>query len=92
MDLVDGVVRVEAIPFPEKGDVSMWLRSRVFDIKVPRSKEAEEAILSAERAVREDVPPDELRAAYAALLETLPDTDPILSRVHRYAERKGILL
>lgn len=77
-------------PFVPHGDVSNWLTSQAFDLKRPRSREAEQAIEKALGVLREQTPTrkaideadKELRAA------VLPDIDPFWVRWSYYVEQQ----
>lgn len=43
-DLIDGEVCAQLYPWSRKGDVNAWLASEVFNLKVPASVQAEEAL------------------------------------------------
>ncbi len=47
LDLVKDKVELKEFPFSRLGDVNQWLTSAAFDLKEPRSLEAEEAITKA---------------------------------------------
>jgi hypothetical protein len=49
LDLHDGVVSLDEWPWIRQRDVSDWLTSDLFELRQPRSREAEEAIIAAER-------------------------------------------
>jgi hypothetical protein len=61
-DLVDRQVRVESLDWTRRGDASSWLTSEVFDLKQPRSVEAEKAIEEAMASIDSaDMPTEQLR-------------------------------
>lgn len=62
--------------FVRRGDVSNWLTSEAFDLREPRSLEAEEAILKAIEIVQaQSATPSEIRAVDRALKRSLSDVD-----------------
>jgi hypothetical protein len=69
--------------FYPRGDVSNWLTSEAFDLKAPRSEEAEAAMEAARALLRRPEPPSiaEVRDVDAALRSgALSDIDPFLVR------------
>ena len=62
--------------FVRLGDVSNWLTSEAFDLKEPRSVEAEEAIMKALALLRNSTPPKkEIEEADRLLKASLSDVD-----------------
>ncbi len=57
LDLVEGSVQLRQSAWQRRGDANSWLTSSVFDLKEPRSIEAEEAISEALALLRADSPP-----------------------------------
>ena len=81
-------VVVEKATWRRYGDASDWLTSHAFDLKSARSREAEEAILTATRAL--DTPElsrEQARDLFRALRATLGDTDPFWMEWRRIARR-----
>ncbi len=56
LDLVKDRVELKEFPFSRLGDVNQWLTSGAFDLKEPRSLEAEEAITRALALARSPAP------------------------------------
>ena len=85
LDLHDGAVAVQTIPWAKQGDVVGWLVSDAFDLKQARSREAEQAIEAAEALMRGDLEalPDGLKtqdASHRELLRVLAGHDPFWPR------------
>ena len=74
LDLHDGEVRLEAMPWAKQGDVLNWLVSESFGLRQARSLEAERAIEAAEAFMRED---------HEGLQEDLRDADSIHAELRR---------
>jgi hypothetical protein len=75
-----GKVRLENIQWARHGSVVEWLRSPAFDMKSGYSKEAENALIAANRWLagkREGLSVEEI---YANLSRTLADSDPFWPR------------
>lgn len=92
LDLEDGAAKLERDVWHKRGDASDWLTSDVFDLDSARSKEAEDALEEAAKAMSQpDF--DSKRAAqiHSTLLGLLPDTDPFWIRWRYIGERKGWL-
>jgi hypothetical protein len=84
-DLCDAVVHFRLYPWAQQGDVIGWLTSELFGLKQARSKEAEEAIESAEAYMRGERAglPEGLRTKdqiHQALKRLLPGLDPFWPR------------
>ena len=93
LDLVEGRVERTRDDWRLRGDVSAWLTSEVFDLKAPRSIEAEQAILAADAVMKAPAPdPEALRAVHDQLRAVLKDTDPYWVRWLFVAERRGLTL
>jgi hypothetical protein len=56
LDLVESHMELRKYPWHRRGDANSWLTSSVFDLKEPRSQEAEQAILAALALARESSP------------------------------------
>ena len=71
-----GRVELKKQEFVRLGDVSNWLTSEAFDLKEPRSVEAEEAIMKALALLRNSAPPKkEIEEADRLLKASLSDVD-----------------
>ncbi len=77
LDLVEGSVQLWQSPWQRRGDANSWLTSSVFDLKEPRSIEAEEAISEALALLRIDSPPKQadLQRVDGLLRAALGDVD-----------------
>lgn len=83
--------KVERAEWRRMGDASNWLTSEVFDLKSARSREAEEALESAYKALdNPDTTLDQARRIHRKLQGVLKETDPFWARWHLLAERLGI--
>ena len=94
IDLVPGAgsatVAIERKPWVRRGDVGSWLTSEAFDLKSPRSIEAEEVLETAVRALSDgSFDAGKARDLDAALRAVLGDTDPFWSRWRYVAEKRG---
>jgi hypothetical protein len=96
LDLREGKVALEEIPWAKQGDASSWLVSDIFGLRQARSLEAERAIEAAEALMRGDaaVLPSDLRSQEAIdreLRRVLAGHDPFWPRwiVHSRAEGNG---
>lgn len=84
-------VKVEQATWRRMGDASNWLTSEVFDLKSARSREAEEALEAAYKALdNPNTTPDQARRIHHQLHDVLRDTDPFWARWLMLAERLGI--
>jgi hypothetical protein len=77
-------VVLESVAWRRRGDANTWLISDLFDLKEPRSLEAERAIVRAEdmmRSSRADAPrADAIAELHRDLQASLPDVDPFWVR------------
>jgi hypothetical protein len=90
LDLVGGKVLLEKRPFVRHGDVSNWLTSAAFDLKSPRSREAEEAVEFARHLLAEGrATPASLKDADRRLRAVLSDVDPFWVRWSAFVEKAG---
>lgn len=82
LDAKDNRVEIVQRPFVSKGDASAWLTSEAFDLSVPRSKEAETAILAARAVLRSSAPLwPEIEDADKKMREAkFPEHDPFWAR------------
>lgn len=84
-------VTVEKTPWVRRGDANSWLISDVFDLKEPRSLEAERALEKARMALRKpELSIDEVRKIHHDLHRVLGDTDPFWLRWEARARAAGI--
>ena len=84
-------VRVEKAKWRQMGDASNWLTSHVFDLKAARSREAEDALEAAMKALdNPKLTPEQARAVHRQLHDVLKDTDPFWGRWMMTAEKLGI--
>ena len=91
LDLVERQVRLEKFPWERRGDASAWLTSKVFDLGIARSLEAEEAIQAAMALTRADAPdPEEIKTVTQRLREVLSDTDRLWVRWAGFAAKHGV--
>ena len=90
-DLVGNEVKVTQAEWRPRGDANAWLTSEVFDLKEPRSVEAEQAITQAKAALKNpNLPVEEVRRIHNELHRVLKDTDPFWPRWLARAEAAGI--
>jgi hypothetical protein len=90
-DLVEGEVKVARADWRPRGDANAWLTSEVFDLKEPRSVEAEQAITRAKAALKDPgLPIEKVREVHNELYRLLKDTDPFWARWLARAEAAGI--
>lgn len=90
-DLVGSEVKVTRADWRPRGDANAWLTSEVFDLKEPRSVEAEEAITRAKAALKDpQLPLEKVREIHNELYRLLKDTDPFWPRWLVRAEAAGI--
>jgi hypothetical protein len=80
-------VQLRAFPWSRRGDANAWLTSSAFDLKEPRSLEAERAITQALALLRQESPPlAEIDQVDAALRGALSDIDRFWVRWSHYRE------
>lgn len=92
LELQTDAVEVSVLPWRRRGEAGSWL-TEVFDLKVPRSRPAEQALVAfREEVERGPVSDDRLRELIDGLRAVVPDTDPILAQWAWYAEKKGVRL
>ncbi|MEM9454172.1 MAG: ATP-binding protein [Myxococcota bacterium] len=85
LDLVDGQVQLGEYPWSRRGDANAWLTSSVFDLREPRSLEAEEAITAALALLRKPkATPAEVKRVDQLLREALSDVDRFWVRWTQY--------
>jgi hypothetical protein len=93
LERVNGKRRVtlEKAPWAPRGDANSWLISEVFDLKDPRSLEAEQALEKARAALRQPgLSIGEVRRIHHDLHRVLKDTDPFWLRWEARARAAGI--
>jgi len=85
------MVHVEKATWIPRGDANSWLVSDVFDLKSPRSLEAEQALEEAKAALRQpDLAIEQVKQIHHKLHEVLKDTDPFWPRWELRAKAAGI--
>ncbi|MFB1490563.1 MULTISPECIES: AAA family ATPase [unclassified Thiocapsa] len=91
LDLTHGEVELRAFPWSRLGDANAWLTSSAFDLKEPRSLEAELAMTQALALLRKESPSlAEIDKVDAALRGVLSDIDRFWVRWSQYRDsRKG---
>ncbi|MEM9462670.1 MAG: AAA family ATPase [Myxococcota bacterium] len=91
LELVDDAVELSKIMWHRQGDANRWLTSEVFDLAIPRSLEAEQALQRAEALLREAEPDrPKLREVNEELLRVLPDDDSFWARWGYFLEQRGV--
>lgn len=91
--LRDGTVRLDELPYVPYGPVDSWLMSDVFQLKQPRSREAESAIEMAKSLqMRATVTTRQVEAANDQLSQHLQPEDEFWPRWVLFAERHGVKL
>ncbi len=84
-------VQVDKAAWIPRGDANSWLVSDVFDLKSPRSVEAEQALEEAKAALREpNLAIEQVKQIHHRLHEVLKDTDPFWPRWELRARAAGI--
>lgn len=84
-------VEVRQAEFRPRGDANSWLVSDIFDLKAPRSLEAETALEEAKRALRKpNLPISQVKEIHHKLHKVLKDTDPFWPRWEVRARAAGI--
>lgn len=90
LDLERGNVVLTQSEWYRRGDANSWLTSDIFDLREPRSLEAEQAIQRALRLYLEDEPaPAEIVATNDALAAALPDIDPFWLRWRAFVDAQS---
>lgn len=91
MELAGGAVKLQRETWRRRGDANSWLISDVFDLKEPRSLEAEQALQRAEELMgRQNVQPAEFEEVRQKLRESLPDIDPFWVQWGFWAKQSGL--
>jgi hypothetical protein len=84
-------VQVERTEWRPRGDANSWLVSEIFDLKSPRSLEAEQALEEAKAALRKpNLPIEEVKKIHHRLHDVLKETDPFWPRWEARARAAGI--
>jgi hypothetical protein len=87
LDLRDGNVELKEFGWARRGDANAWLTSSVFDLKEPRSVEAEEAMTAALSLLRQDSPDlEEVERVDGLLRSSLSDIDRFWVRWSAYRD------
>lgn len=90
MELLNGAVSLKREIWRRRGDANSWLISDLFDLKEPRSLEAEQALQQAEQLMRrENVQRAEFDEVLRKLRESLPDVDPFWVQWRFWARQLG---
>ncbi|MEX1115858.1 MAG: AAA family ATPase [Akkermansiaceae bacterium] len=76
----EGQVRLESVQWARFGSIIEWLRSPAFDMKSGYSKEAEQALIAANRWIKGSRDGPDVAAIQAELSRTLADSDPFWPR------------
>lgn len=85
LNLKKGQVELDEFPWNRRGDANAWLTSSVFDLKEPRSLEAEAAITAALELLRQESPDvGEVARVDQALRDALSDVDRFWVRWSQY--------
>jgi len=93
LNLEDGSVRLENVPFVKRGRVDRWLISDLFGLQQARSRDAEEAIEEAKRLQHIQEPTtEEVKAVSDKLIKTLAQDDDFWHRWTYFAEQRGVEL
>ncbi|QVL47233.1 MAG: ATP-binding protein [Thiocapsa sp.] len=91
LDLNDGEVQLRAFPWSRMGDANAWLTSSAFDLKEPRSLEAELAMTQALALLRKESPSlAEIDKVDAALRGVLSDIDRFWVRWSHYRDSQKV--
>ncbi len=91
MDLEDGSVQLNEVPFVKRGNVDKWLISDIFGLSQPRSIEAENAIETAREVQLADNPPgEEVQQISNTLQKVLAPDDEFWPLWTHFAKEKGV--
>jgi AAA domain, putative AbiEii toxin, Type IV TA system len=92
LNLVDGTVTLEKMPWRRRGDANAWLKSEAFDLPSTYSREAGQAIEKASSVARASrVSKKRFLEVDEELRRYLSDTDPFWIRWRSLGENKGWL-
>jgi AAA domain, putative AbiEii toxin, Type IV TA system len=90
-NLIDSEVELKEQPFIRYGDMDSWLMSDIFDLKYPRSIEAERVIEVAKSLQKQTNPKSEdVRKVHKQLVGVLGEADEFWSRWLFFAEQHGV--
>jgi hypothetical protein len=85
-------IELQELPFYKRGTADNWLTSDVFDLKSPRSVEAEEAIAQAEAiAVQSEPSKEKVVEIHRALVKHLSEDDEFWPRWVYFARQHGAI-
>lgn len=88
LDLIGKDIVLQKRDFVQRGDVSNWLTSEAFDLREPRSVEAEQAIIKALEVLRNPEPSaDDVASVDEGLRSTLSDIDRFWVRWSAFREQ-----
>ncbi|WP_426744478.1 ATP-binding protein [Myxococcus faecalis] len=93
LNLQDGAVVLRREPWQRRGDANSWLVSEIFDLREPRSLEAEQAMQRAETLMEQSSKGVSFEAFIQvrdALRASLPDVDPFWMRWRFWAREAGL--
>lgn len=91
MDLEDGSVQLNEVPFVKRGNVDKWLMSDIFGLSQPRSVEAENAIETAREVQLADNPSGEtVRQISNTLQKVLAPDDEFWPLWTYFAKERGV--
>lgn len=86
-------IELSEIQFIKQGSVDAWLKSEVFELKQPRSREGENALENAKQLLAvSSTDLEQIRSVHEELKRVLPSEDPFWPRWLHYAEMKGVAL
>ncbi|MDR3332132.1 MAG: ATP-binding protein [Synergistaceae bacterium] len=88
-----GDVELAVVDFVKYGQINSWLTSPIFNLKQPRSQEAEETIDEAKKIQHQKNPSTvDVAHIHKMLLEELAETDPFWPRWLYFAEKNGVTI
>jgi len=88
-----GDVELAVVDFIKYGQINSWLTSPIFNLKQPRSQEAEETIDEAKKIQYQKNPSTvDVVHIHEMLLEELAETDPFWPRWLYFAEKNGVTI
>ena len=92
LNLIDGVVKLEKMPWRKRGDASAWLTSEAFDLPSSGSVDRESVLDRAGKAMTNTkLSKKQFQKLDAELRSLLGETDPFWIRWRYMAEKKGLL-
>lgn len=84
--------QLEQIAWRRRGDISSWLTSEAFDLKLPRAKEIEQVVDRASAALQsEQTTREQFLTIDSGLRNYLSDTDPFWIRWRYITDKRGLL-